>query len=107
MERRRAARAAAQRAAPARGLTAAPAGEHGTPELRFPHGMRNTAVAYASSSSTDVAAYDDLPGHHPLAVRNLITSTNEESYHDSTSELPPPARPCTGTQNGTSLTYRT
>jgi hypothetical protein len=54
--------------------------------------MRNTAVAYASSSSTDVAAYDDLPGHHPLAVRNLITSTNEESYHDSTSELPPPPR---------------
>jgi hypothetical protein len=54
--------------------------------------MRNTAVAYASSSSTDVAAYDDLPGHHPLAVRNLITSTNVESYHDSTSARPPPPR---------------
>jgi hypothetical protein len=44
---------------------------------------------YASSASTDVAAYEDVPDHHLLAVRNLIASTNDESYHGSTSELPP------------------
>jgi hypothetical protein len=36
-----------------------------------------------------VAAYEDLPGHHLLAVRNLITSTNDESYHGSASKLLP------------------
>jgi hypothetical protein len=51
--------------------------------------MRNVATAYASSASTDVAAYEDLPGHHLLAVRNLIATTNDESYHGSASELPP------------------
>jgi hypothetical protein len=39
--------------------------------------MRNAVMAYASSASTDVAAYKDLLGHHLLAVRNLITSTND------------------------------
>jgi hypothetical protein len=51
--------------------------------------MRNAAATYASSASTDVAAYEDLPGHHLLAVRNLITTTNDKSYHGSASELPP------------------
>jgi hypothetical protein len=51
--------------------------------------MRNTATAYASSASTDVAAYEDLPGHHLLAVRNLIATTNNKSYHSSASEIPP------------------
>jgi hypothetical protein len=36
-----------------------------------------------------VVAYEDLPGHHLLAVRNLIATTNGESYHSSASELPP------------------
>jgi hypothetical protein len=35
-----------------------------------------------------MAAYDDLPGYHLLAARNLI-ATNDESYHGSVSELPP------------------
>jgi hypothetical protein len=51
--------------------------------------MRNTAMAYVSSPGTDVAAYEDLPGHHLLAARNLIATTNDESYHGSVSELPP------------------
>jgi hypothetical protein len=51
--------------------------------------MRNAAMAYASSASTNMAAYEDLSGHHLLAVRNLIASTNDESYHGSASELPP------------------
>jgi hypothetical protein len=37
-------------------------------ELQFPYGMRNAAATYASSASTDVAAYEDLPGHHLQAV---------------------------------------
>jgi hypothetical protein len=51
--------------------------------------MRNAATRYASSFSTDMAAYEDLPSHHLLAVRNLIATTNDESYHSSANELPP------------------
>jgi hypothetical protein len=36
-----------------------------------------------------MVAYEDLPGHHLLAVRNLLATTNDESYHSSASELPP------------------
>jgi hypothetical protein len=68
--------------------------------------MDNAAAAYASSASTDVAAYEDLPGHHLLAIRNLITTTNDESYHGSSSELPPPQLR-TGMLSRTSLVYRT
>jgi hypothetical protein len=50
--------------------------------------MYNAAAAYASSASTNVVAYDDLPGYHLLAARNLI-ATNDESYHGSVSKLPP------------------
>jgi hypothetical protein len=89
MERRRAARAASQRDAPASEVATTPAGERAVPEPQFPHGMRNAATAYASSACTDVAAYEDLPSHHLLVVRNLITSTNDESYHGTVSELPP------------------
>jgi hypothetical protein len=46
-------------------------------------------MAYASSVSTDVAAYEDLPCHHLLVARSLITTTNDESYHGSVGELPP------------------
>jgi hypothetical protein len=89
MERRRVACVASQRDAPTSATTAAPAGERVVPEPWFPHGMRNATTESASSASTDVAAYEDLPGHHLLAVRNLIASTNDESYHGSGSELPP------------------
>jgi hypothetical protein len=51
--------------------------------------MRNAAMAYASSTSTDVVARDDRSGRHPLAARNLTATTNDESYHGSASELPP------------------
>jgi hypothetical protein len=51
--------------------------------------MRNAATTYASSASTDMEAYEDLPGHHLLAVRNLIATTNDESYNGSASELQP------------------
>jgi hypothetical protein len=51
--------------------------------------MRNAAMAYASSASTDVAARGGRPSLHVPAARNLTATTNDESYHDSTSELPP------------------
>jgi hypothetical protein len=51
--------------------------------------MRNAPKAYASSASTDVVAREGHPGRHLLAARNLIASTDDESYHGSTSELPP------------------
>jgi hypothetical protein len=89
MERRRAARVASQRDTPTNATTTTFTGEHVVPEPWFPHGMRNTATAYASSASTDVVAYEDLPSHHLLAARNLITTTNDESYLGSASELPP------------------
>jgi hypothetical protein len=69
--------------------TATPTGERVAAEPQFSHGMRNATTAYALSASTDVAVYEDLPGHHLLVVRNLIATTNDESYHSSASELPP------------------
>jgi hypothetical protein len=89
MERRRAVRVALQRDAPTSEMATAPAGERMVPEPQFPHSMRNAVMVYASSANTDVAAYEDLPGRHLLAARNLTATTNDESYHGSTSELPP------------------
>jgi hypothetical protein len=105
MERRRAKRTAAHRDAPISEATTVPTGERVAPDPRFPHGMRNAAIAYASSTSSDVVAYEDLPSHHLPAVRNPIATTNDESYHGSASELPPP--PHMGTRSGTSPACRT
>jgi hypothetical protein len=46
-------------------------------------------MAHASSASTDVAARGSHPGRHIPAGRNLAATTDDESYHGSTSELPP------------------
>jgi hypothetical protein len=80
-------------------------GERAVVEPQFPYGMCNAVAAYASSARTDMAAYEDLPGHHLLAVRNLIATTNDESYHGSASEL----RPAThmGMLSGTSPACKT
>jgi hypothetical protein len=89
MEQRQTARVASQGDAPTDATTIAPTGEHTVPEPQFPHSMRNAAMACASSAGTSGAAYEDLPGQHLLADRNLIAITNDESYHGSASELPP------------------
>jgi hypothetical protein len=88
MEWRRATRTAAQGDTPTNETTA-PTGERTAVGPQFPYGMRNATATYASSAGTDVEAYEDLPGHHLVAVRNLIATTNDESYHISASELPP------------------
>jgi hypothetical protein len=51
--------------------------------------MRNAAMVYASSASPDVVAREGQIGRHLLAARNLTATTEDESYHGSTSELPP------------------
>ena len=40
-------------------------------------------MTYASSVTTDMSTYEDLPGHHLLSIRNLIASTLDSSYPDS------------------------
>ena len=52
----------------------------------YPYGMRASTVTYASFVSTNLSAYEDLPGHHLLLARNLIASTPDSSYPDSTDE---------------------
>jgi hypothetical protein len=88
MERRRAARVASPRDLTTGGMVTAPAGECAVPEPQFPLGMRNAAVVYVSSASTDVAVRGGRPGHHILAARNLTATTSDDSYHGSASELP-------------------
>jgi hypothetical protein len=56
---------------------------------QFPHGMRNAAMAYTSSAGPNVAVREGHPGRHVPAARNLAATTDDESYHGSTSELPP------------------
>ena len=48
--------------------------------------MRNDAP-YTSSSSTNFAEYEDLPGHHHLSIRNLIASSPNDSYPDTASSI--------------------
>jgi hypothetical protein len=48
--------------------------------------MRNTAT-YASSISSNFTEYEDLPGHHLLSIRNLIASSPDESYPETTSSI--------------------
>jgi hypothetical protein len=76
-----------------------PTWEHATAESQFPYGMRDAATTYASSASNDVAAYEDLPDHHLLAVRNLVATTTTSR----TMALPAscPSRPRTGMWSGT------
>jgi hypothetical protein len=70
-------------------MATAPARERAVPELLFPLGMCNAAKAYASSASIDVAARGGRPGRHVPGDRNPTTTTKDESYHGSASELPP------------------
>jgi hypothetical protein len=89
MERRRAARVASQHDATTGAMATAPAGERVVSEPQFPLGMRNTAMAYASSANPNIVAREGHPGRHVPTARDLVATTDNESYHGSTSELPP------------------
>jgi hypothetical protein len=105
MERRRATHVASQRDAPTGEMATAPMGEHAVPEPRFPYSMRNAAMAYASSTSTDVprtravlVATSWRLGTSPPAPTTSPTTAPPAICH-------PPLR--TGTRSGTSPACRT
>ena len=52
----------------------------------FPFGMCSAAATYASSVNTNMSAYEDLPGHHLISIRNLVASTPDDSYPESTDD---------------------
>jgi hypothetical protein len=105
MERRQAARVASQHYATTGDMATAPAGERVVSGPQFPHGMCNTVMVYAASASPNVAVREGHPGRHVPMARNLAGITDDESYHSSTSELPPATSH--GTQSGTSPVCRT
>jgi hypothetical protein len=63
----------------------APTGEHAVSGPRFPLGLRGAAMVHASSASADVAEREGHPGRHASAAGNLTATTDDESYHGSTS----------------------
>ena len=60
-----------------------PPKEGATVPSPFPFWMRNAAVTYVSSVSTNMSAYEDLPGHHRISICNLIASSPDDSYPDT------------------------
>jgi hypothetical protein len=49
--------------------------------------LRDAAVAH--TASIDAVAHEGRPDRHATAARNPTATTDDESYHGSTSELPP------------------
>jgi hypothetical protein len=88
-KRQHAARVASQRDATTGETTAAPTGERSISGPRFPIGLRGATMAYVASANTDAAMRGVRPGRHVPAVRDPSASTDDESSHGSTSELPP------------------
>jgi hypothetical protein len=58
-----------------------------TPSSAFPFGLDSVARAYASSVSTCMSAYEELPGHHLRSTLNLVASTPASEYLDSMGTL--------------------
>jgi hypothetical protein len=50
----------------------------------FPYGLDTGAQAYASFVSTNMSAYEELPGHHLRSTLDLVASTPAFEYLDST-----------------------
>jgi hypothetical protein len=61
--------------APARGTTSS---------SPFLFGLDTVARAYASSVSTSMGTYEELPGHHLRSTLDLVASTPASEYLDST-----------------------
>ena len=60
-----------------------PPKEGATVPSPFPFGMRNAAATYALLVSTNMSAYEDMPGYHLISIRNLIASSPDDSYPDT------------------------
>jgi len=60
-----------------------PPKEGATASSPFPFEMHSAAATYASSINTNMSAYEDLPSHHLISIRNLIASTPDDSYPES------------------------
>jgi hypothetical protein len=58
----------------------------------FPFGLDTVARAYASSVSTNMSAYEELPGHHLCSTLDLFASTPASEYLDSMET--PETEPC-------------
>ena len=56
-----------------------PPGENAAKPPLFPFGMHTSIETYASSVSTNMSVYEDLPGHHLISIQNLIASTPDDS----------------------------
>jgi hypothetical protein len=63
------------------GLTAPTPGT--MPPWALPYGLNTTARAYASSISTSMSAYQELPGHHLRSALDLVASSLASEYLDS------------------------
>jgi hypothetical protein len=57
------------------------------PPWAFPYGLNTATRAYASSVSTSMSAYEELPGHHLRSALDLVASTPASEYLDSTETL--------------------
>jgi hypothetical protein len=53
------------------------------PPWALPYGLNTAARAYASSISTSMSAYEELPGHHLRSALDLVASTLASEYLDS------------------------
>jgi hypothetical protein len=54
------------------------------PPPAFLYGLDPVAQSYASSMSTSMSAYEELPGHYLYSTLDLIASTTAFEYLDST-----------------------
>lgn len=60
-----------------------------TSQSPFPYRPDSAAKAYASLMSTNLGAYEDLPGHHLCFTLNLVVSVPNSEYPDSLEPLDP------------------
>ena len=65
---------------------AVPPEENAAKPPLFPLGKRTPATTYASTVSTNMSVYEDLPGHHLILIWNLIASSPDSPYPDSADE---------------------
>jgi hypothetical protein len=76
---------------PPSGTAPPPAGSGSTaptpgtmPPWAFLYGLNMAARTYASSISTSMSAYEELPEHHLRSALELVASTPSSEYLDST-----------------------